>query len=761
MKLPLKDFYINSDFLFNRSILLSATGISDSSFVYFASRSTNNYQRNNNQNQQIDSSEVISGEEEIESTSSESINEEITIEENTTNEFIQEESEEESQEDLSSSRKTQKAKNTIKKFLSNPTTVYIIGIAVFILFLVGLFLVLFPDEKKPTVDTLLCGGPSLIDGIIIVTKDDKGNLIDKWDFYTYIVSLLNRDLGTSSNLEDKIPYQTYGIALATKLLYDHYDEEKMAEYRQTYNNVCFNSENDTTSFECGEPLDSDTNIFIVDHQVTKENCNSITGCVHYKNPYLGDFGIEEGSCIDSYSGLGTFGDNTKSVYCKVNKSLSEDEITAFKGKGYKFINDEKGLRVNIIVKGTVSNGLKEEEIGFLVAVADSIRGVIMVNDNGTPANTETISEESSDKSACGSNVYANSAPQSNVMCGVRDSGLDVFSQYIERGWPVHKILTFWYDYYLASWSTLGKDSCNLYEKMYEGGLKKLNFLRRSPYNFVDDDNATVLSIMGSLKDTSQEDALYDFNSYIYQNVVRYGIGSGKGIAAAAIALANYFELEKIRMTYSFGGTYYYYGINPNWGTPVKDTAPSVEHIPEDIMIPLGFDCVGFTRWAQINGGLKSVTTHAGLAANRNTYRLYEDFDNHSNVATHGDIIYRKSNGKTVHSKLVIGMLYDYTGVLRGNLIMEAVGRNYGVKIGRVSIRHGYPLGQVPVYGGGSETEDPELLGYTYPEGYTNFKVPYGVIDHSNCFDESGKYKDECVKANASEFFDGALRKVEK
>lgn len=123
-----------------------------------------------------------------------------------------------------------------------------------------------------------------------------------------------------------------------------------------------------------------------------------------------------------------------------------------------------------------------------------------------------------------------------------------------------------------------------------------------------------LSTVGAIKDEngnilgepSNFNALSNvLNSSLEQYVSSNGKGTLQGVLAAAYWLYTHSnEIGDISLPYQLGGEYQKLGVNPNWGQ-VEDNPRLSDYAKT------GLDCVGFIRWAFINGYYKYPSGYKG------------------------------------------------------------------------------------------------------------------------------------------------------
>lgn len=107
-----------------------------------------------------------------------------------------------------------------------------------------------------------------------------------------------------------------------------------------------------------------------------------------------------------------------------------------------------------------------------------------------------------------------------------------------------------------------------------------------------------------------EDGMNELNELIASNVEKYGVGTGKGSAAAAITLINSIKAKGYRLPYYWAGGHgaISIGANPNWGSRTGGSCSSSRCYYFNSL-----DCSGFVSWAVRNGGCTNFSSN--VAAN--------------------------------------------------------------------------------------------------------------------------------------------------
>ena len=682
--------------------------------------------------------------------------------------------------------KTQAKNKIIKALLKSPWFYFTIAGIASILFIVGMIISMIPRKFPPTIPKLLCSGPSKIDNYIVITTNESGVPEKIWSYYDYIASITYRELGLLNPEDSKIPHQLFAIVASSSILGEQYNEETLKNNYQKYAQWCPKNAdgkydiNNQYGLDCYD-FDPKINLlFIVeDSKNTQKTCDVRSGCLGWANEgYFENFGIEDGSCLLEFQEENQTEPKVKNAYCEIKKENYNEE-------GYTVIT-EGGVKKVLVELGTEAKIVRHNDslLQHLMQAIDDTRGVLMVSREGVPQKTEYKNKYNLDSPACMGNVRDENQPILNEMCfgdleNPDKSSLNAINQASERGWPVHRILTFWFDYYLASWSKSGQESCRLYKPNPVKAKTMTNFQRKDYYkpetahkfetHFVKNYSDSTLKILARHDKVKIIDAKNSFNMAIKDKVTHYGLGTGNGVAMAAIAMVNYLEGYGYKLPYSFGGHNFkaraasqkywevnFHGVRNDWGVPVKNIGPGARDLPYDQMIPKGLDCVGFTVWALHNGGVEKVPYHATLYANPDLALKYKENEGRVNVAMPGDIIYRPFNGTTVHSKLVMGVVFDYNDVMVGYQVVEAVGVGEGIQTTERGIVYGGKLKGQLIHTGGSSENDPEVIGYDYTETEPD-PNEYAVLDHSFCYEQRGPHKDLCTLLNPEDYFKGVFK----
>ncbi len=164
-------------------------------------------------------------------------------------------------------------------------------------------------------------------------------------------------------------------------------------------------------------------------------------------------------------------------------------------------------------------------------------------------------------------------------------------------------------------------------------------------------------------------SVQSFNQYIYDQVIKSGLGTREGVVAAATSLiSGFYSQTGYILPYELypSGKYSGYGIDPNWG---NNTGRS--DYPSE-----GLDCSGFISWAIHNGGFAYDVRSASGWGNAGIKRAWSKGMVDSS-ARPGDLIFNEpssSNGTTGHIRMIIGVSSD------GYVVAEASSRKNGVRI---------------------------------------------------------------------------------
>ena len=219
---------------------------------------------------------------------------------------------------------------------------------------------------------------------------------------------------------------------------------------------------------------------------------------------------------------------------------------------------------------------------------------------------------------------------------------------------------------------------------------------------------------GTIKGTLDNSNSLSFalNSELESYVLEAGKGTLNGVRAAAYWLyVNSNEGGNIDLPYELGGEYPYLGINPNWGS--KDGSKK------------GLDCVGFVRWAFVNGyydmpsdlgrdtfsfpSMKRWVINHNYTCGANGEGCYIEFEDDSGnknvrglplekyavagLIKPGDIIYHPSKivyyGESTPAKYAhIGIVYD-VNLDNGTItIIHSTGGNPGVHYSVLNLKTG-------------------------------------------------------------------------
>lgn len=160
-----------------------------------------------------------------------------------------------------------------------------------------------------------------------------------------------------------------------------------------------------------------------------------------------------------------------------------------------------------------------------------------------------------------------------------------------------------------------------------------------------------------------------FNSYIFDQVRKAGLGTRNGVVAAATSLVSgFYSQTGYILPYELypSGKYSGYGIDKNWGTNTGRSDYPLN----------GLDCSGFISWAVHNGGFsydaKSASGWGSAGAKRPWTKGITD-----SSALPGDLIFNepaRANGTTGHIRMIVSV--DSTGYV----VAEASSRQNGVRI---------------------------------------------------------------------------------
>ncbi len=101
-----------------------------------------------------------------------------------------------------------------------------------------------------------------------------------------------------------------------------------------------------------------------------------------------------------------------------------------------------------------------------------------------------------------------------------------------------------------------------------------------------------------------------YNEFLQESIEKAGVGTRKGVVAAATTLIGSIAEMGYKLNYQWGGKYEHIGVNANWGTPADmswlcssasygalyDSSTCYSNYKWH-----SFDCSGFVTWAVING----------------------------------------------------------------------------------------------------------------------------------------------------------------
>jgi cell wall-associated NlpC family hydrolase len=764
-----------------------------------------------------------------------------------------------------------------KKILTSPWT-YFIGAGVIITtFIILLIISFFPPPFDPEFPIVMCGGPSKLDNLKVITRgpvilDMNGKKVkdaiwlDTWDFYEYIVAVVNNEVATgiiqlSNELNGKDSeimkkeeyyrtidfayYQAQALASVSYALNpdvgNYLNEELRKANAKKYFEMCPPIEDDPNYTEedilagkqrrpngymlCNESWPDDIEVIVAANGVSHQTACSIKkGCYNWgiandEGPLIckveeidGEKQTVPGSdprCYYTSPETGQSNEGKKiylrqeciSVYKTNDGNFSADdkdlEVTCKNIYCEKFPDDPDcgsapnkwvPLRAYLKFKARVTNPgvdtidpVKQPERAktwvkrekYLNDVVKSVKGVVLTDINGVPgrADFKGIGKEK-DIPECKHEIHNRFPGFANDMCHSRDtsgSHINGFYQATVLRWPAHKILSYWYDFYFSSWSLSGRANCQLVDVDIEKKLDIFNYDQENmTLKFKEEKNlGEILSKYEEVrlakeqkedKDTSEmspeleaylakskseraETEFRKMNQYIFDNVaIRGKIGTGKSVAGAAVALAQYVQTYGTKMPYTLGGNYYKYGANPLWGTE------------DDTGRPLGLDCIGFTNWSIQNGGIKpnfarhgdlanvdlsrgdiphafgydnvelleTSTDIAGLSAESYQGNSGNNFARRVNMAGFGDIIYHaKGSDQFAHAKIVVGYAFNAQGVIVGNVVVEAMNPDNGIVMSVVSVRTGKRMPRIErdviIYAPKSKDGEFEEIEYTSNE----------------------------------------------
>lgn len=559
------------------------------------------------------------------------------------------------------------------------------------------------------------------------------------------------------------------------------------------------------------------------------------------------FGIKDESCFKiTAAARGNKSREIITRKCQIQKSLTAEEVENINKEGtYKIIDEGGSLYVEVIAHPEdLSN---HEEFSKIYSLVFDIRGVLMTNAEGYPQKLEySKASEGCGAGMCvgegaGETTFKQAAvdgwPVHRILTHwyphffASWSALGIESCTLYRPNPINskrqfnrvKVdgndgYRFLYpndpDAEVPAGTNMGKyNKPHPDHKNVDFGIEKciatqvekdndrldLMLARRHKYIELPEEIAGHVD-----QEFTPDDAIDEINKYIYTEVTKKGIGTRDGVVMAGVSLKNYLEKggpnsdtqNSYTLAYNLGGVYRHYGVNRSWGAPVPDLMAArrgkviinYERDPEgkypcEPWTASGMDCVGFTEWAQYNGGLAAPWNHTNRQGDlysmpkyTNYYSDGHDWNEHSKVALPGDIIYQGRpihGGCCIHSMMAAGMIYDQNGVLVGTTIIHESG---GLTIDRLSIQKGFSL-SLPI-----EVNDRRTMKDVFEDGWNDYKYTVkepsnalvegqnyteredeahkrkGVIDYSACFNKREGYEDICKHIDTRDFFAGLIKK---
>lgn len=945
--------YLENRLNFIRNNKLAYSGIDNNSFDNYLFASNNQFKSKNNfqRPQSISNLEKISSQES--SLEDEELEESLSIEEESeVVETVEENVSTQSDEVHSTETVINKPKPSFSKIIwSSPITYYILAAGIFILFLVGLFLVLFPKDDNLNLKPIMCGGPSKLDNLKIITKGPdvkeiitgktigSGPWLDAWDFYDYVAGVVRYETGTGiiskfkgangdnpeiiENKEyrrglDFAYYQAQALASLSYALNpdvgDYANEELKASNLRKYRAMCplltAEALSEMTEEEVLAYINRKGNIFmkcradwpeefelIVAKNSTSHQgaCSLDYGCVVYNNDAAhggelicryeeidgknvliegdercnlkGAHGTNKGKKIylrENCIGVGknkdgslpaTYEHTCKNHYCE---KFSDDPDC--KNHPSSLIPDRAYIKPghHTPFTGVLTPGISDEQRArnqeakdYIYEVIESIRGVVLTHADGVAGRADFKGLGTpgvDDILECKGNVHSIYPITRNDMChaGTDDENqASSWYQSVVLGWPASRIVTYWYDFYISSWSEEGKSRCRVVDFNMEKDLEILNFdnsednpnkpikypgekslghiLNKYEVKLANLDEyssseltSEVSSIIDEFSELDEEtldklakSEMNSFNNYLKSYASINRIGSGKAVAAAGVGLVKYLYYRDLKLPYSFNMKYDEFGVNPEWGieesTSVGNWNGSI--FGGQTKMPLGLDCVGFTNWAMINGGLKKGFMSQSEMFNDSSYtgahkyaKKYDADSRRVVVGEFGDVIYHESGSSGYpHSKLVVGYWFNDNGAIVGNIIAEALNPEQGLVTNVVSTRTGKKMKQIYY------TEDKDhnfglriapyselifdedkyyipylkdgslIKGWTYvdfcyqdprmPFDYGAFNVdtsycsssgsPDYLLDYSSCYENKNRQK-VCEKVAVEDFYKGVF-----
>lgn len=747
--------------------------------------------------------------------------------------------------------KDSKLQSLKKRILRNPWTYFTAGTVLFIGFIIGIIISIFPPKFQSEVPKVMCAGPSVLDNLKVITRgptilDMNGDFVsegvwmDTWEFYDYAIAVVNNEVATglislSNQLNGKnseimvneeyyrtIDFAYYQAQALASISYalnpdvgNYLNEDlKKANVKKYFEMCPLIHEDPNYTIEemkqgvrrrpngfmlCNDNWGKDIEIIVAANGVGHQTACSIKrGCYHY-----GMNKTEESLTCEVEEVDGVYKTTSSDPRCfytspvtnqsNANKKifLRSDCMSNYKTNDGNFSNVPmeftcpntyckkfpsdpdcasapndripKRAYLNIYPKIT-NSGVDvidrekypaeaeawDKREKYLNDVIDSVRGVVLTDINGVPGRADFKGNgDYNDIEECKNEINKKYPKFINDMCHARDTAgefINGFYQSTVLRWPVHKIVSYWYDFYFSSWSESGRSECQLVDVDLEKELEIFNYDAETKslkfpdeQNFgellmkyeeirlskvqeeTDDDSGEEMTpeLEEYLKKDKNQKAEAEFkkiNKYIFDNSLAFGkIGTGKSVAGAAVALSQYVQIYGAKMPYTLGGNYYNYGANPKWGTL------------DDNGMPLGMDCIGFTNWSIMNGGIKpNFSRHGDLAnvdLNRGDIPYVWDYDNVSllasskdiaglssqsylgnagnnfarrvNMGNFGDIIFHaKGSDQYAHAKIIVGYAFNTRGVIVGNVVAEAKNPDNGIMLSVVSVRTGKKMHKI-------------------------------------------------------------------
>ena len=580
------------------------------------------------------------------------------------------------------------------KFVKSPYF-WLVIIILIIIFLIIMYIWSVLYSRKPSLESILCGGDSDFDDLKVITTTQKMKRVngqryyteplDSWDFYDYVKAVLRNEYSASSDTSLQSAYQAQAVAAASFAVDRGGYYSRLETNKEQFQEWCGSGQEWVSvggrkTFKCPSDWNEYDDIIILPNSTDAQTACSVSkGCYVYV--------ASNDSCkVDVYK---TIEEGYTAPETWTKKCSDGVEATANK---------------------KVKEALSADKIEIYDKIIEKIKGVFLTDASGKIGYGRY--------GAAGTPGCSGEAGETMAMCHDHRGYDDIGTQSSE-GWSALRILTFWYkDAYLSSKSSSGISLCEAFKPSMTANLPKLNWTD-SGATHVADPSFKLENFLKNASDSKQYNlTVNDFNNTIYSVVKGYGVGTRMGVVGAATTLISTFQGLGVRLPYDLGGSYYRYGINPRLGEDGGD-------------VPISYDCTGFFYWSMRNGGvdsgtwlLKKLTGGDGATGNNGYFQVYDGRQKAIGVV--GDAIYHRYNGQYVHAMLVIGHEFDQNGVCISNIVAESAGGGKGVVFSSYDLLKG-------------------------PRSKADF--PYGIVNTQECFDGKGG----CRIDNDDNYYKGVLK----